>query len=377
MGLIKALTSSTSTAIGDQFKEYVTCPSVDKNVMIVRGIVNHGEGNKNPSEGVITNGSKIVVPEGYAMMLIDNGKVVEFSSEPGEYTYDNSSEPSVFYGGLGKGILDTLKTIGSRITYGGQTARDQRVYYVSLLNVLGNKFGSPQPKKITDEKYGIIEVTFFGEYAYKVDDPVTLVGNVIGANAKDQVTFDEVMGSQLKNEFVEQITKAITEVMRLKKVSFGDMGMYGSDISDKMNEILSPTWKEKYGIIVTDVAMGDINVTDESMARINKIDDATIFSDAKLQSGLMANASAEALKAAASNENGAMMGFAGLNMANNAGAGMMGVANQNAQAQAAQNPTPAAAPAPAAGGAVPNFCPNCGTATNGANFCPNCGQKLN
>ena len=188
------------------------------------------------------------------------------------------------------------------------------------------------------------------------------------------------MGSQLKNEFVEQITKAITEVMRLKKVSFGDMGMYGSDISDKMNEILSPTWKEKYGIIVTDVAMGDINVTDESLARINKIDDATIFSDAKLQSGLLANASAEALKAAASNENGAMMGFAGLNMANNAGAGMMGVANQNAQAQAQANPAPAptaSEAAPTTGGAVPNFCPNCGKPTNGANFCANCGQKLN
>ncbi len=380
MGLIKALTSSTSSALGDQFKEFVTCPSVDKNVLIVRGTVSHGEGNKNPSEGVITNGSRITVPQGWAMMLVDNGKVVEFSSEPGEYTYDNSSEPSIFYGGLGKGILDTIKTIGSRITYGGQTARDQRVYYVNLLNVLGNKFGSPQPKKITDEKYGIIEVTFFGEYAYKVDDPVALVGNVIGANAKDQVTFDEVMGSQLKNEFVEQITKAITEVMRLKKVSFGDMGMYGSDISDKMNEILSPTWKEKYGIIVTDVAMGDINVTDESLARINKIDDATIFSDAKLQSGLLANASAEALKAAASNENGAMMGFAGLNMANNAGAGMMGVANQNAQAQAQANPTPAptaSEAAPTTGGTVPNFCPNCGKPTNGANFCANCGQKLN
>ncbi len=379
MGLIKALTSSTSSALGDQFKEYVTCPSVDKNVMIVKGTVNHGEGNKNPSEGVISNGSKIVVPQGWAMMLIDNGKVIEFSAEPGEYTYDNSSEPSIFYGGLWKGIGDTFKTIGSRITYGGQTARDQRVYYVNLLNVLGNKFGSPQPKKITDEKYGIIEVTFFGEYAYKVEDPIALVANVIGANAKDQVTFDEVMGSQLKNEFVEQITKAITEVMRLKKVSFGDMGMYGSDISDKMNEILSSSWKEKYGIIVTDVAMGDINVTDESMERINKIDDATIFSDAKLQSGLLANASAEALKAAASNENGAMMGFAGLNMANNAGAVMMGVANQNAQAQAATNPAPAPT-APVAGavtGTAPKFCPNCGTPTNGGNFCGNCGQKLN
>lgn len=374
MGLIKALTSSTSSALGDQFKEYVTCPSVDKNVLIARGVVQHGDGNKNPSEGVITNGSKIVIPQGWAMMLVDNGKVVEFSSEPGEYTYDSSSEPSIFYGGLGKGILDTIKTLGSRITFGGQTARDQRVYYVNLLNVLGNKFGSAQPKKITDEKYGIIEVTFFGEYAYKVDDPVALVGNVLGANAKDQVTFDEVMGSQLKMEFVEQISKAISEVMREKKVSFGDMQSYGSEISDKMNEILSSSWKEKYGLIVTDVAMGDINVTEASMARINKIDDATIFSDAKLQSGLMASASAEALKDAANNSNGAMMGFAGLNMAGNAGANLMGAVSQNVQAQTTSQ---GGATASESNGAIPNFCPNCGTKTNGANFCSNCGTKLN
>lgn len=375
MGLIKALTSSTASALGDQFKEYVTCPTVDKNVLIARGTVQHGSGNKNPSEGVITNGSKIVIPQGWAMMLVDNGKVVEFSSEPGEYTYDSSSEPSIFYGGLGKGILDTIKTLGSRITFGGQTAKDQRVYYVNLLNVLGNKFGSAQPKKITDEKYGILEVTFFGEYAYKVDDPVALVGNVLGANAKDQVTFDEVMGSQLKMEFVEQISKAISEVMRDKKVSFGDMQSYGSEISDKMNEILSSSWKEKYGLIVTDVAMGDINVTEASMARINKIDDATIFSDAKLQSGLMASASAEALKDAANNANGAMMGFAGLNMAGNAGANLVGAVNQNAQAQASTQTQGEATPSES-NGAIPNFCPNCGTKTNGAKFCGNCGTKL-
>lgn len=375
MGLIKALVSSTSSALGDQFKEFVTCPSVDNNVLITRGIVQHGDGNKNPSEGVITNGSKITIPQGWAMMLVDNGKVVEFSSEPGEFIYDSGTEPTIFYGGLGKGIVDTIKTLGSRITYGGQTARDQRVYYVNLLNVMGNKFGSAQPKKITDEKYGMIEVTFFGEYSYKVDDPVALVGNILGANAKDQVTFDEVMGSQLKNEFVEQITKAISEVMRLKKVSFGDMGMYGSDISDKMNEILSSTWKSKYGIIVTDVAMGDINVTEASMARINKIDDATIFSDAKLQSGLMATASAEALQNAAKNENGAMMGFAGMNMAGNAGAGLMGAVTQNVQVQATPQATPQSNIA--GNGSVPNFCPNCGTKTNGTNFCGNCGTKLN
>ena len=375
MGLIKALTNSAGSVVGDQFKEFVTCPTVDNNVLMVRGVVSHGEGNSNPTEGVITNGSKIAVPQGWAMMLVDNGAIKEFTSEPGEFIYDSGTEPTIFHGGLGKGILDSIKTLGSRITYGGQAARDQRVYYVNLLNVTGNKFGSAQPKKITDEKYGMIEVTFFGEYAYKVDDPVALVGNILGANAKDQVRFDEVVGSQFKNEFVEQISKAIAEVMRLKKVSFGDMQMYGSDISDKMNEILSPTWKAKYGIIVTDVAMGDINVTDESMARINKIDDATIFSDAKLQSGLMATASAEALTTAAGNANGAMMGFAGMNLATNAGAGLMGAANQNVQAQAAPA-APQAGVVAAAGGAVPNFCPNCGTPTNGANFCGNCGTKL-
>ncbi len=373
MGLIKALTSSTSSTLGDQFKEFITCPNVDKNVLIVRGSVQHGEGNKNPSDGVITNGSKIVIPQGWAMMLVDNGKVVEFSSEPGDYVYDSSSEPSIFYGGLGKGIIDSIKTLGSRITYGGQTAKDQRVYYVNLLTVMGNKFGSAQPKKITDEKYGIIEITFFGEYAYRVEDPVALVGNVLGANAKDVVTFDEVMGSQLKMEFVEQISKAISEVMRDKKVSFGDMQSYGSEISDKMNEILSSSWKAKYGLIVTDVAMGDINVTDDSMERINRIDDATIFSDAKLQSGLMATASAEALKDAANNDNGAMLGFAGMNMAGTAGAGLMGVVNQNNQAQ---NNSTTSGVTEGGNGQVPNFCPNCGTKTNGANFCSNCGAKL-
>lgn len=373
MGLIKALTSSTSSTLGDQFKEFITCPNVDKNVLIVRGSVQHGKGNKNPSDGVITNGSKIVIPQGWAMMLVDNGKVVEFSSEPGDYVYDSSSEPSIFYGGLGKGIIDSIKTLGSRITYGGQTAKDQRVYYVNLLTVMGNKFGSAQPKKITDEKYGIIEITFFGEYAYRVEDPVALVGNVLGANAKDVVTFDEVMGSQLKMEFVEQISKAISEVMRDKKVSFGDMQSYGSEISDKMNEILSSSWKAKYGLIVTDVAMGDINVTDDSMERINRIDDATIFSDAKLQSGLMATASAEALKDAANNDNGAMLGFAGMNMAGTAGAGLMGVVNQNNQAQ---NNSTTSGVTEGGNGQVPNFCPNCGTKTNGANFCSNCGAKL-
>jgi len=392
MGLIKALTTAVGSGFGDQFKEYVSCPQIEKNVLIQRGIVNHGSGNKNYSEGVISNGSTIAVPQGMAMMIIDNGEIKEFSAEPGTYTWDSSSEPSIFTGGFFKGIGESIKTMGNRFTYGGMPARDQRVYYVNLLVVTGNKFGSPQPKKISDEKYGMLEVTFFGEYAFQIKDPVILVQNVIGANASDTVTYEEVIGSQLKGKFIEQLTKAITVVMRKHKVSFGDMGMYGGDLSDEMNQVLDESWHQQYGLEITDVSIEDINLTEESMARIVKIDDAAIFSDVNLQSGLMAQASAEALKNAAANEGGAMLGFANVNMAGQAGANMINAVNQNRtenteMPEATNNvPEPGAIfekrePSVEESPIVENstqkaFCSNCGAPASG-NFCAKCGHKLN
>ncbi len=374
MGLIKAITSSVSQTLGDQFKEFVTCPSIDSNVLIQRGIVNHGKGNKNPSEGVISNGSAIVVPEGMAMMIIDNGEIKEFTATPGTFTYDTSSEPSIFTGKLGEGIKNTFKTIGKRFTYGGMPARDQRVYYVNLLVITGNKFGSPQPKKITDEKYGMLEVTFFGEYAFQVKDPMRLVNTVIGANAKDTVTYEEVVGGQLKSKFIEKLTVAISSVMRNKKVSFGDMGLYGSDISNEMNTVLNDSFNELYGLEITDVAIADINLTDASMQRVNKIDDASIFSDKNLQSGLMASATADAMKAAAGNDNGAMAGFMGMNMAGNVGANVMGAVNTSNGANNIQSSN--SNTVSSTDNQKPKFCPNCGAATNGGNFCTQCGTKL-
>lgn len=374
MGLIKAITSSVSQTLGDQFKEFVTCPSIDSNVLIQRGIVNHGKGNKNPSEGVISNGSAIVVPDGMAMMIIDNGEIKEFTATPGTFTYDTSSEPSIFTGKLGEGIKNTFKTIGKRFTYGGMPARDQRVYYVNLLVITGNKFGSPQPKKITDEKYGMLEVTFFGEYAFQVKDPMRLVNTVIGANAKDTVTYEEVVGGQLKSKFIEKLTVAISSVMRNKKVSFGDMGLYGSDISNEMNTVLNDSFNELYGLEITDVAIADINLTDASMQRVNKIDDASIFSDKNLQSGLMATATADAMKTAAGNDNGAMAGFMGMNMAGNVGANVMGAVNTSNEANNPQSSN--SNTVSSTDNQKPKFCPNCGAATNGGNFCTQCGTKL-
>ncbi len=383
MGLIKAVTSSVSSGLGDQFKEFIECPQIANNVLIQRGKVNHGEGNKNPEEGIITKGSQIVVPEGMAMMIIDNGAIADFSAEPGIYTYEQSTEPTVFDGGFFKGVKETIKNIGRRITYGGQPAHDQRVYYVNTKNMLGNKFGSPQPKKITDEKYGTLEVTFFGEYAVRVVDPAILIASVIGTNPKDTITFDEVVGSQLKTKFIEKVTQAISNVMRNKKVSFGDMGLYGSDISDEMNKCLDESWKKQYGLMVTDVAMGDINLTEESMNRVSRIDDAKIFSDPTLQSGLMASASAQAMEKAASNEAGSMMGFMGMGLANQTGANMINAVNQNMQnaqmtnqnINQTQNQVPTQSVAAVTqDDQAPKFCSNCGAKLTGK-FCSNCGKE--
>lgn len=356
MGLIKAVMSSTSSSLGDQFKEFVVCPEIDKNVLIQRGVVKHGDGNKNASEGIITNGSGIVVPDGMCMMLIDNGVIVEFVAEAGVYTYDTVSEPTIFEDGFFKGIKETIKNIGRRITYGGEVAHDQRVYYINIKVITGNKFGSPQPKKITDEKYGMLEVTFFGEYSFQVVEPVTFIVNVIGANASDTITYDMVVGSQLKMKFIEKFTQAVSEVMRKDKVSFGDLGMYGSKIAMEMNNALDDSWRKEYGLVIRDVAIGDINITEESMRRVNKLDDAIIYSDKNLQSGLMASAVSDALIKASENDKGAVNGFMGMTMAGNVSGSTLGVGNnQDSQAE--------------------KFCKQCGSQVNG-NFCSNCGTKI-
>lgn len=392
MGLIKAVTSSVSSGLGDQFKEFITCPEVSGDVLIQRGEVNHGKGNKKPSEGIITNGSLIVVPVGMAMMVIDNGRITEFSAEPGEFTYDSGSEPSIFTGGFFKGIGDTIKVIGNRITYGGQAAHDQRVYYINTKVITGNKFGSPQPKKIEDVKYGMLDVTFNGEYAFKVVDPALLVSEVVGTNASDTVTYMDVVGSQLKTKFIETVTKAITIVMRKKNVSFGDMGMYGSDISEEMNNCLNDSWRAKYGLEITDVAMGDINLTEDSAKMVQTMSlSEKLGTNSAMMSGYAVSGTIEAQKAAAANPNGSMMGFMGMGMAQNVGnntvAGAIGQnAVNNAQSMANQNEKGIVNGEQPESGTLFNnesnnansskFCTNCG-APVGGNFCGQCGTKVN
>ena len=369
MGLIKAVTDSASQVVGDQFKEFVTMPQVDDKALVIRGTVNHGDANKGATEGIISNGSKIAVPEGYAMMIIENGAIKEFSAEAGEFIWDTSSEPSVFEGGFFKGIGDSIKRIGDRITYGGQPAKDQRVYYINIKKVLNNHFGSQQPVTIQDPVYESVEITYNGDYSFKVVDPTVLVAEVIGGNAADIVTVDEVVGGQLKQQFSSNVSTAISNLMLEKNVSFNQVQSYKNDVVTVMNDLLDESWRQQYGLEILDVAL-NVNASEESRELIRSMDAdiaktkrmGKVYSDN--MSGQMAAATGEAMKTAAGNENGAMMGFMGANMSQAFGANAMG----------------AAADIEAAGGAVAagegaKFCTQCGKPVDGK-FCANCGAEV-
>ena len=348
MGLIKAALGSVNQVIGDQFKEFITCPEVSNDVIIQRGMVQHGDANSTFTEGVISNGSGIAVPDGMAMMIVDNGKIVEFTAEPGTFTFDSSSEPSVFCGGLGNGIVESIKTIGSRITYGGQAAKDQRVYYVNIKLIPGLTYGSQQPIMIKDPIYQSVRVTYNGMYAVKIVDPAILVSNVIGANPKDTLTLNDVFSSEgntsmLKQQFAQNVGQAISQLMTTKNVSFVEIQNYQNDITTLMNQLLDPTWRANYGIAVGDVTI-NINATEDSLKVMQEMD-AEIAKTARLgqvyannMAGTMAAATGSAMQSAAANENGAMMGFMGMGMAQAQGANVLNTA------MGGQAPAPQAAP---------------------------------
>lgn len=390
MGLLRATTGSISQVIGDQFKEFITPATSDKTVLVQKGVVNHGSGNSNPTEGIITNGSKIVIPEGYAMMIVDNGAIKEFSAEAGEFIWDQSSEPSVFEGGFFKGIGDSIKRIGNRITFGGQPAHDQRVYYVNLLNITGNKFGSTNTETIFDPVYGSVEITFFGEYSFKVVDPTILITNVLGSMPKDEVSVEEVVGGQLKMEFTSNVSTCIADLMTSNNISFNTVQKYKNEVVKVMNNLLDESWVKQYGLEIQDMAL-NINASDESKAIIREVDEEISREKrrgdmyAANPSGMMAAATADAMVNASKNENGAMMGFMGMNMSQNVGANVMDSANNITPNQPTQNVNPTEVVMSNVkveekkenveeSSNIPKFCSDCGTPVTGK-FCSSCGKQ--
>ena len=399
MGLIKAGIGALGGTLADQWKEFFYCEAMPKEVLVTKGQkrVSGRSSNTKASDNIISSGSGIAVADGQCMIIVEQGKVVEVCAEPGEFTYDASTEPSIFSGSLGNSIKETFKTIGKRFTYGGDTGKDQRVYYFNTKELIDNKFGTPNPIpfRVVDTKIGLdvdVSVRCSGVYSYKIADPLLFYTNVCG-NVESEYTRDELDG-QLKTEFISALQPAFGKLSDLE-MRPNQIVSHNTELEEAMNTALSAKWGELRGLKVVSIALGSVTLPDEDAEMIKQAQRTAIMRDPTMAAATLVGAQADAMKAAAANENGAMTGFMGMGKAMNAGGGMnaqnlFAMGQQNQQAQQA-------APAPAAGGwkcacgatATGNFCPECGAkkpadadgwtcscgAVNKGKFCQNCGAK--
>lgn len=398
MGLIKAGIGALGGTLADQWKEFFYCDALDKDVLVTKGSkrVSGRSSNTKGNDNIISNGSGIAVADGQCMIIVEQGKVVEVCAEPGEFTYDTSSEPSIFTGSLGKGILDTFKTIGKRFTYGGDTAKDQRVYYFNTKELIDNKFGTPNPIpfRVVDSKIGLdidVSVRCSGVYSYKIADPLLFYANVCG-NVEREYTRSEIDG-QLKTEFISALQPAFGKLSDLE-LRPNQIVAHNTDLENAMNEALSSKWGSLRGLQVVSVALGSVTLPDDDAEMIKQAQRTAIMRDPTMAAATLIGAQSDAMKTAAGNPNGAMMGFMGMGMANQAGGAnaqnlfaMGNAASQNANSAGSAGETAwkCACGAQASG----NFCPECGAkrsaaalewtcscgAKNQGKFCQNCGKR--
>ena len=393
MGLIKAGIGAIGGVLADQWKEFFYCEAMDMDTLVVKGQkqISGRSSNTKGSDNVISNGSGIAVADGQCMIIVEQGKIVEVCAEPGQFTYDSSTEPSIFAGSLGKSIVDTFKTIGKRFTYGGDTGKDQRVYYFNTKELMDNKFGTPNPVpfRVVDSKIGLdidVSVRCSGVYSYKIADPLLFYTNVCG-NISDRYERADIE-AQLKTEFISALAPAFGRLSELE-IRPNQLSNHNADIEAAMNMTLSKKWGELRGLKVVSVALNPVTLTEEDADLIKQAQRTAIMRDPTMAAATLVGAQADAMKSAASNEGGAMNGFIGMGMAMNAG----GMNAQNlfamgGQAQPAADGWKCACGATATG----KFCPECGAkkpdptksadswkcacgATATGKFCPECGAK--
>ena len=393
MGLIKAAVSALSSTLADQWKEYFYCDAMGPDVLVIKGTkrISGRSSNTKASDNIISNGSGIAVADGQCMMIVEQGRVVEVCAEPGEYTYNSSTEPSVFAGSLGESIKATFKTVGKRFSYGGDTGKDQRVYYFNTKELMDNKFGTPSPVpfRVVDSKIGLdvdVSIRCSGVYSYKIADPLLFYTNVCGNVA--QIYKRQELENQLKTEFIGALQPAFGTLSALE-LRPNQITTHNAQLEQAMNEALSAKWEKLRGLKVVSVAIGTLNLPEEDAEMIKQMQRTAVMRDPTMAAATLVGAQADAMKAAASNAGGAMTGFMGMGMAMNQG----GINAQNLFAMG-QKPAAAAPAAPANGWkcacgnvATGKFCTECGAkqpeegwkcscgSVNKGKFCPECGAK--
>ena len=368
MGLIHAALGAATGAIADQWKEYFYCEALPNNVLVTKGRKKSTlRGSNNGVDNIITSGSVISVADGQCMLIVEQGKIVDVCAEPGEYQYDASTEPSVFSGNLGESILEVFNVIGKRFTFGGESPKDQRIYYFNTKEITGNKYGTPSPVpfRVVDANVGLdidISIRCFGEYSFRLANPLLFYTNVCG-NISGQYTVEELSG-QMRTELLTALQPAFARISEIG-VRYSALPGHTNELADALNTELSAKWNEYRGIEIVSIGVSSVKASEEDEKLIKELQRNAAFKNPTMAAAHLVGAQASAMQAAASNEGaGAAMGFMGMNLAQGAG----GVNAQNLFQMGAQ---------PAAPTAIPEdtwICPGCGN-RSGGKFCAECGTK--
>ena len=370
MGLIKAALGSVGGVLADQWKEYFYCESLPENVMAVKGQkrTSGRSSNTKGSDNIISNGSVIAVADGQCMMIVDQGRIIEVCAEPGEFTYDMSTEPSLFTGNLKGSIRAVIDNMTNRFTFGGEPPKDQRVYYFNTKELMGNKYGTPSPVpfRVVDQRAGIdidVGIRCFGEYSYHIANPALFYTNVCG-NVAEAYTRDK-LDSQLKTELLTALQPAFAKIGE-NGIRYSQLPGHTMELADALNEVLSKKWRDLRGIEIVSFGVSSVTADEEDEKMLKELQRNAAFMDPTRAAAHLVGSQGDAMKMAASNQGGAAMAFMGMNMAGQAG----GMNAQNlfamGQQQAAQQPVQQAAPA--------GWTCSCGHGGNTGKFCAECGQ---
>ena len=393
MGIIRAVTNAVSGALADQWLEVIEPDQMSDRTVFTAGVqMRQGERNSNTkrTSAVVSNGSVIHVYPNQFMLLVDGGKIVDYTAEEGYYTVNNSSEPSLFNGDLG----DSVKESFNRVRFGGTTPYAQKVFYVNLQEIKGIKFGTTNPVNYFDSFYNSeLFLRAFGTYSIKVVDPIKFYTEAIPKNA-EHVDISDI-NEQYLSEFLGALQAAINQ-MSADGVRISHVTSKNMELSRYMADILDDDWKDLRGMEVVSVGLAGLSYSEESQKLINMRNQGAMLSDPNVREGYVQGSVARGLEAAGSNSAGSMAGFMGMGLGMNAGGSFVGAASQANQAQreAAARPAAPAEPADAPKQEAPaasaedwtcecgsknhggKFCPNCGKGRPTARFCTNCGEKL-
>lgn len=389
MGIIKAFFDSVGGNLADQWLEVIEADNMSDTTVFTSGVAartGKRNSNKKGSDDFVSDGSIIHVYDNQFMILVDGGKVVDYTADPGYYKVDTKSAPSLFNGQFG----DSLKEMFSRIKFGGVPSGKQKVFFINLQEIKGIKFGTRVPVNYFDSFYNAeLFLRAFGTYSIKVTNPLKFYAEVIARNAL-RVDINDI-NEQYLDEFLEALTAAINK-MSVDGIRISHVASKSTELSKYMAQELDQSWDNLRGFEVLSVGIASVSYDEESKKLINMRNQGAMLGDPSVREGYIQGAVARGLENAGSNANGAATAFMGMGIGMNAGGGFMQSASQSNQNQIAQQQAKQQAGAwtcSCGANNTGNFCQNCGSkkpapqggwtcscgANNTGNFCQNCGSK--